>query len=105
MVQAHQTALCNAAHPVEARISRCLLEVQDRCGGTEIPLTQNTLAQMLGVQRTTVNLALGHLEALGILNCRRGSMQIVGREQLERHACECYLQVKDYVTRLFSLPA
>jgi len=104
MVQAHQTALCNAAHPVEARISRCLLEVQDRCGGTDIPLTQNTLAQMLGVQRTTINLAAGHLEAAGIINRFRGHMQIVRREQLERHGCECYRNIKSYASRLFALP-
>ena len=104
MVQVHQTALCNAAHPVEARISRWLLEVQDRSGGFDVPLTQHTLAQMLGVQRTTVNLAAGRLEAAGVINCRRGYMQIVRREHLERHACECYRNVKAYVSRLFALP-
>ena len=86
--------LCNAAHPVEARIARWLLEVQDRIGGFDVPLTQSTLAQMLGVQRTTVNLAVGRLEAAGVINCRRGYMQIVRREQLEPHACECYRNVK-----------
>ena len=104
MVQAHQTALCNAAHPVEARIARWLLEVLDRSGGFDVPLTQSTLAQMLGVQRTTVNLAAGRLEAAGVINCRRGYMQIVRRDQLERHACECYRNVKGYVSRLFALP-
>src|SRR5262249_4361412 len=82
MVQAHQTALCNAAHPVESRISRWLLEVLDRSGGFDVPLTQSTLALMLGVQRTTVNLAAGRLEAAGVINCRRGYMQIARREQL-----------------------
>jgi CRP-like cAMP-binding protein len=105
MAQAHQTALCNAAHPVEARISRWLLEVQDRCGGHDIALTQITLAQMLGVQRTTVNLAAGHLQATGVINCRRGYMQIIRREELERHACECYRNSKSYLARLFGLPA
>ena len=105
MAQAHQTALCNAAHPVEARISRWLLEVQDRCGGNDIALTQITLAQMLGVQRTTVNLAAGHLQATGLINCRRGYMQIIRREELERHACECYRNTKSYLARLFGLPA
>jgi CRP-like cAMP-binding protein len=100
MVQAHQTALCNAAHPVEARIARWLLEVLDRSGGFDVPLTQSTLALMLGVQRTTVNLAAGRLEASGVINCRRGYMQIVRREQLERHACECYRNVKSYVASL-----
>jgi CRP-like cAMP-binding protein len=106
MVQAHQTALCNAAHPVEARISRWLLEVLDRSGGFDVPLTQSTLAHMLGVQRTTVNLAAGRLEAAGMINCRRGYIQIVRREQLERHACECYRGVKAYVAHLHApLPA
>jgi CRP-like cAMP-binding protein len=104
MVQAHQTALCNAAHPVEARIARWLLEVLDRGGDFDVPLTQSTLAQMLGVQRTTVNLAAGRLEAAGVINCRRGYVQIARREQLERHACECYRNVKTYVSRLFALP-
>jgi CRP-like cAMP-binding protein len=104
MVQAHQTALCNAAHPVEARIARALLDVLDRGGGVDVPLTQSTLAHMLGVQRTTVNLAAGRLEAEGVINCRRGYMQIVRREQLERHACECYRHVKAYMSRLFALP-
>src|ERR1051326_2099123 len=101
MMQAHQTALCSAAHRVEGRIARCLLEVQDRAGGSEIRLTQNTLAQMLGVQRTTVNLAAGHLETAGIVKCGRGHMQIIKREQLERRACECYRNIKVYASRLF----
>jgi CRP-like cAMP-binding protein len=105
MVQAHQTALCNAAHPVEARIARWLLEVLDRSGGIDVPLTQSKLAQMLGVQRTTVNLAAGRLEAAGVINCRRGYMQILRREVLERRACECHRSVKAYVSRLFALPA
>src|ERR1043166_288011 len=105
MVQAHQTALCNAAHPVEARIARWLLEVLDRSGGFDVPLTQSTLAHMLGVQRTTVNLAAGRLEGAGVINCRRGYIQIVRREHLERHACECYRSVKAYVARLHALPA
>jgi CRP-like cAMP-binding protein len=104
MVQAHQTAMCNAAHPVEARIGRWLLEVLDRSGGFDVPLTQSTLAHMLGVQRTTVNLAAGRLEAAGVINCRRGYMQVARREQLERHACECYRNVKAYVSRLHALP-
>ena len=104
MVEAHQTALCNAAHPVEARIARWLLEVLDRSGGFDVPLTQSTLAHMLGVQRTTVNLAAGRLEAAGVIHCRRGYIQIVRREQLERHACECYRNLKAYVSTLFTLP-
>jgi len=104
MVQAHQTALCSAAHPVEARVSRLLLEVQDRCGGLDVLLTQATLSQMLGVQRTTVNLAEGKLEDAGVISRHRGYMQILNREQLERHACECYSNLKSYMSSLFAVP-
>jgi CRP-like cAMP-binding protein len=103
IAQAHQTALCNAAHPVQARISRYLLEAHDRCAGKDIPLTQSTLAQMLGVQRTTVNQAAARL-GTDVIKCRRGCIQIVRREQLERHACECYLNFKSYASRLFAVP-
>jgi CRP-like cAMP-binding protein len=102
MMQAQQTALCNAAHSVEDRIARCLLEVQDRAGGSEIRLTQNTLAHMLGVQRTTINLAAGHLETAGIVKCGRGHIQVIKREQLERRACECYRNVKIYMSSMFA---
>jgi CRP-like cAMP-binding protein len=102
LAHAQQTALCNAAHPVEARICRYLLEVQDRCGGDRIPLTQATLGQLLSVRRTTVTLVAGRLEALGVLQCRRGYMQITDREELERHACECYEHLKRYMAKLFA---
>jgi DNA-binding GntR family transcriptional regulator len=104
MVQVHQTALCNAAHPVQARIARCLLEVQDRCGSSDVLLTQYTLGQMLDVQRTTINVAAGELEEAGVISCRRGHIQIVRRQELQRHACECYISVKSYVSRLSSSP-
>ena len=104
IMQSQQTALCNAAHPVERRISRWLLEILDRSGGFDVPLTQGTLAQMLGVQRTTVNLAAGRLQEAGIINCHRGDFQILRREQLEQRACECYRNIKSYVSRLYDLP-
>lgn len=102
LAHAQQTALCNAAHPVEARICRYLLEVQDRCGGDKIPLTQATLGQLLSVRRTTVTLVAGRLEAAGVLRCRRGYMQIIDREELERHACACYGHLKRYMAKLFA---
>jgi CRP-like cAMP-binding protein len=104
MMQAHQTALCNAAHPVEARVARSLLEVLDRCDGMDVPLAQSTLAQMLGVQRTTINLAAGRLQDAGVIKCGRGYMRIAARKQLERHACECYFNIKSYAAHVFALP-
>jgi len=102
MAQSQQTALCNAAHSVEARTCRLLLEVHDRGDGDRVPLTQNSLAQTLGVRRTTVTLVAGRLEAAGALICRRGYVQISNREELERRSCECYAHAKGYVARLFA---
>ena len=101
VARAQQTALCNAVHPVESRVCRWLLEVQDRCG-SKIPLTQSTIAQMLGVRRTTVTLIAGRLEGAGIIDGRRGYLDIINREELERHSCECYRQVRSYVTGLLA---
>jgi CRP-like cAMP-binding protein len=102
MAQSQQTGLCNAAHSVEARICRLLLEVHDRADSNRVPLTQSSMAQTLGVRRTTVTLAAGRLEAAGALACRRGYMQISNREELERRSCECYRHVKRYIATLFT---
>jgi CRP-like cAMP-binding protein len=102
MAQAEQTALCHAAHSVEARICRWLLEVQQRSDSSKVPLTQATLAQMLGVRRTTVTLVAGRLEAAGVIKCHRGYIQIISQEQLERASCECYTHVKACLATLSS---
>jgi CRP-like cAMP-binding protein len=99
MAQAQQTALCNAAHSVEARICRWLLEVQDRSGGERVPLTQGMLARLLGVRRTTITLIAGHLEAAGTVRCRRGFLQIVDRAAIEGSCCECYSHLKSNARR------
>lgn len=96
LAQAQQTALCNAVHPVDARLCRWLLEFHDRVADSRVPLTQATLAQLLGVRRTTVTLMAGRLEAAGVLNCRRGAMQIADRSELQRRSCECYDHLKNY---------
>ena len=59
---------------------------------------------MLGVRRTTITLLAGKLETAGVLNCRRGYLQILSRADLERHSCPCYGHMKGYVTRLFATP-
>lgn len=100
MAQAQQTALCHAAHPVESRICRWLLEIQARGSGDKVPLTQSTLSQLLGVRRTTVTLVAGRLEAAGVLKCHRGYMQIVSQQDLERRSCECHALLKRYVSKL-----
>jgi CRP-like cAMP-binding protein len=101
LAQAQQTALCNAVHPVEARICRWLLEIQDRTGSSKIPLKQATLAQMLGSRRTTVTLIAGRLEVAGLIDGHRGYLHIINREELERHSCECYGQIRSHIAGLF----
>ena len=67
-----------------------------------MPLTQATLAQMLGVRRTTVTLVAGRLEVAGVIKCHRGYIQITSQEQLERVSCECYAYVKACLAGLSS---
>lgn len=102
MAQVQQTALCNAAHPVEARVCRLLLEVQDRGSTTKVPLTQAVIAQILSVRRTTVTLVAGRLEAAGALRCGRGYLQILDRNEIEKRCCECYGHVKTAADRLLA---
>jgi CRP-like cAMP-binding protein len=105
VAQSQQNALCHAVHPVEARICRWLLAIQGRCAGDKVPLTQSTLAQMLGVRRTTVTLVAGRLETLGVIKCHRGYMQIVDQDELEQRSCECHTMLDGYVSKLLAASA
>ena len=96
LAQIMQSVACNAAHALEARLCRWLLTTQDRSGGDEIPLTQEYLAEMLGVQRTTVSGAARALQAQGLISYRRGSVQIKRRDLLEEKSCDCYHIVEQH---------
>jgi CRP-like cAMP-binding protein len=98
--QSQQSAACNAAHSVEARMCRWLLEIVDRADATRIPLTQQTLAQMLGVRRTTVTLIAGNLQSSGALKCRRGYVHVLNRAAIAEKACECYHAVRNLSGRV-----
>jgi CRP-like cAMP-binding protein len=90
IAQIHQSVACNALHDVEARLCRWLLQTCDRLGNDTVPLTQDFLAQMLGVRRTTVTIVARDLQAAGLIRYRRGLIHIVNRTALEESACECY---------------
>jgi CRP-like cAMP-binding protein len=94
LVQVQQTAACHALHDVEARMSRWLLQTQDRTEAEVIPLTQEFLSQMLGVRRTTVTLVARALQAAGLIRYHRGQIMILDRKGLEETACECYDAVR-----------
>lgn len=87
---AQQAAACNALHSVEERLCRWLLESRDRTERERVPLTQEFLSQMLGVQRSTVTLAAGILQQAGIIRYSRGQIDILDRKRLEAASCECY---------------
>jgi CRP-like cAMP-binding protein len=94
LAQVQQTAACNALHPIEARLARWLLQTRDRTDSDTLPLTQEFLSQMLGVQRTTVNFVMGQLEKASLIIHRRSRVEVVDRKGLEHQACECYRIVR-----------
>jgi CRP-like cAMP-binding protein len=98
-----QSVACNALHAVEARFCRWLLSCRDRIDTDTVSLTQEFLADMLGVQRTTVTAVAGSLQTKGLIRYRRGVVDILDRAGLEAIACECYGTVRGLYDRL--LPA
>jgi CRP-like cAMP-binding protein len=94
-LQATQVAACNRVHEVEQRLARWLLMSLDRLqDGTAVPLTQDSLANMLGTRRASVTVAAGILQKAGLITYRRGDVKIDDRAGLERVACECYEALK-----------
>jgi CRP-like cAMP-binding protein len=98
--QAQQSAACNASHSVEARLARWLLRTRDLTGSDKLDLTQEFLAQMLGVRRTSVSLVAHTLQNAGYIRYRRGRVQITDLPGLQETACECYATVKAQSDRL-----
>ncbi len=96
-----QSAACNAMHTTEARLARWLLMVQDRCAGAEVlPLTQEFLAEMLGVHRPTVTVVARTLQAAGLISYQRGHVRVLDRPGLEGAACVCYGAIRRLLERL-----
>lgn len=104
LAQAQQSAACNAKHQIEERLCRWLLRTRDLVESDSIELTQEFLAQMLGVRRTSVTLAARHLQAVKLIKYRRGHIQILDEEALQDASCECYEAVKSQVLRLQAQP-
>ncbi|HEU4636873.1 MAG TPA: helix-turn-helix domain-containing protein, partial [Edaphobacter sp.] len=98
--QVSQSAACNRLHPVEQRLCRWILMSHDRSDGDRIALTQEFLAQMLGVQRSTLTVAAGELQRTGSIEYSRGKITISNRPLLKKAACECYEIVDDAYRRL-----
>jgi CRP-like cAMP-binding protein len=90
-----QSVACNAFHPIEQRSARWLLHAQDRTGD-RIALTQQALANLLGVQRTTVNAVVQSLENQSLITTGRGVIRVADRPGLKRASCECYQRLEDH---------
>jgi CRP-like cAMP-binding protein len=94
--QVMQSVACNSFHAIEARTARWLLHAQDRVSGDRIALTQESLAGVLGVQRTTVNAVARELQGQGLITYRRAAIRVADRPGLARVACECYGAVEGH---------
>jgi CRP-like cAMP-binding protein len=100
ITQISQTAVCNRLHTIEQQLSRWLLLSHDRLQSDELKMTQELIANMLGVRREGVTYAAGRLQAEGLIKYARGRITILNREGLEATVCECYRVVKDEYDRL-----
>jgi CRP-like cAMP-binding protein len=94
------TEACNVLHPVLERLCRWLLMLHDRAGMEEFPITQEFLAEMLGVRRQTISIIAGTLQKADLIIYRRGLVQVLNRKGLEEGACECYEVMKESYDRI-----
>jgi CRP-like cAMP-binding protein len=102
LVQAQQSAACNASHSVESRLSRLLLRARDLCDSEALPLTQEFLAQMIGVRRNAVSIVAHAFQQAGLIGYSRGQIEIRDIDGLRRTSCECYAVVRRQRERLLN---
>ena len=102
ITQMAQTAVCNRHHSVEQQLCRWLLLSLDRLPSNELTMTQELIANMLGVRREGVTEAAGKLQKAGLIHYSRGRITVLDRPRLEKEVCECYAVVKKELDRLLS---
>ncbi len=102
ITQMAQTAVCNRHHSIDQQLCRWLLLSLDRLVSDELTMTQELIANMLGVRREGVTEAAGKLQKLGIIEYRRGRIKVIDRAALEQRSCECYSVVKQESDRLLT---
>jgi CRP-like cAMP-binding protein len=100
LTQIAQTAACNRRHTVDQQVCGWLLHSLDRLRGSEVVVTQELMASVLGVRRESVTDAAGRLQAAGLIRCARGHISVLDRAGLERRSCECHAVVKKEYDRL-----
>ena len=102
ITQMAQTAVCNRHHSVDQQLCRWLLLSLDRLSSNQLTMTQELIANMLGVRREGVTEAAGKLQKAGVIQYNRGRITVIDRPQLERLCCECYAVVKKETDRLLA---
>jgi CRP-like cAMP-binding protein len=100
ITQMAQTAVCNRHHSIEQQLARWLLLSLDRLPGNQLIMTQELIANMLGVRREGVTEAAGQLQKAGVIEYKRGHISVLDRPKLEQLCCECYAVVKRETDRL-----
>jgi Crp-like helix-turn-helix protein len=95
LAQVMQNVACNAFHSIPERTARWLLHAQDRAGD-RIEMTQEALAALLGVQRTTINAVIGDFSSVGLIASSRGRVRVIDRAGLKRRACECHDRLEEH---------
>ena len=93
------SAACNGAHGLRQRLSRWLLMMRDRHDSDEMPLTQDLLAEMLGVHRPSITNVVGDLQRQGLIDCGRGRVTLLDRDGLMKASCECYGLVRTRIAQ------
>jgi CRP-like cAMP-binding protein len=105
LAQVQQSVACNAMHSTEERMCRWLLMMHDRAEGEALPYTHEFLSHMLGANRKSVTLAARSLQTGGLINYRRGRIQVLNRPGLEKASCECYAVVKERFDAFLTPPS
>lgn len=105
LAQAQQSAACNASHTLNERLARWLLHTRDVLGSDSFLLTQEFMAEMLGVRRTSVSIVAHTLQQAGLISYRRGHVKIDKPEELQHAACECYATIRMRYEKVPKTPA
>jgi len=103
LAQTQQLVACNAMHSLESRLCRWLLRASDACGRRTLSTTQECIAEMLGVTRTSVSLVAHTMQQAGLIRNRRGHLELIDLNRLRECACECYAATArhyDYLTQV-----
>lgn len=100
LIQMAQSGICHGHHQLVEQFCRLLLSSMDRLSSNDVALTQDTIANLLGVRRESITAAAGKLQAAGLIQYRRGRITVLDRAALEQRVCECYLTVKTELDRL-----